>query len=133
MRDEVGRGLGAKLEELAPGLHAPPVEQALDDLHEPLGLAPEPVDALVERGLIAAGALHRLGEEPDARQRRPKLVAHLRDEVGLQLAQVRLAPEEDQHEHDARDGDQHEADRERAEEQVERAADEHEHDRRRAG
>ena len=102
VRDEVGRRLGAQLEELASGLHSPPVEQPLDDGHQPLGLAPEAVDALVERGLVAAGALHRLGEQPDARQRRPKLVAHLRYEVGLQLAQVGLAPEEHEHEHDAR-------------------------------
>ena len=97
-------------------------------LHEPLGLAPRPSRHLSCVGLIAARALHRLGEEPDARQRGPKLVAHFRDEVGLQLAQVGLAPQEHEDEHDARDGDEDEADREHAEEEVEHVADEHEHD-----
>ena len=60
-----------------------------------------------------------LDEEADARERRAKLVAHLRHEVGLELAQVRLAPQEDEDEHDARDGDEDEADGEDAEEDVE--------------
>ena len=79
-------------------------------------------EALVLRRLVAARALHRLDEEADARERRAKLVAHLGDEVGLELAQVRLAPQEDQDEDDPRDRDEDEADREDAEEDVERAA-----------
>jgi hypothetical protein len=55
-------------------------------------------------------------------------VAHLRHEVGLEFAQVGFPPQEDQHEDDAGDGHQDEADRERAEEQVEGAAQEHQDD-----
>ena len=51
--------LGAQLEELAPGLHAPPVEQALDELREPLGLA-------LER---ARGTCPRVAWSPRARSR----------------------------------------------------------------
>ena len=101
--DDGGHGLLAQLELLAAGLHAPPVEQALDAAGEPLGLAAEaPRGTCRWSAWSVARALHRLGEEADARQRGAKLVADLRDEVGLELAEVGLAPEEDEHEHDAR-------------------------------
>ena len=107
-------GLVAQLEQLAPGLHAPPVEQALDAPGEPLGLASERRRGTCPawpgrraRAPCVSAKRRMLGE------RRAELVAHLRDEVGLQLAQVGLAPQEHEHEHDARDGDQHEAHRER--------------------
>ncbi len=55
-------------------------------------------------------------------------MAHLRHEVGLQLAQVRLAAQEDEHEHDAGDDNEHEADGQQPEEDVEDVPQEHEHD-----
>ncbi len=90
--DHVGHALLVEIELLAAGFHAAPVEQALDELREALGLLAERLQALVLRRGVAPRALHRLGEEADARQRRAKLVADLRDEVCLQLAEVRLAP-----------------------------------------
>ena len=47
--DHRGHRLLAQLELLAPRLHAPPVEQALDAVREPLGLAAERREALVHR------------------------------------------------------------------------------------
>ena len=126
--DEVRRALASQLEALAPGLHAPPVEQALDDQRQALGLARETAEAFVLRRQIAPRALHRLDEEANAGEGRAKLVADLGDEVRLELAQVRLAPEKDEDQDDARDRDEDEADREDPEEEVERAPHGHEHD-----
>src|SRR5262249_39757 len=59
-----------------------------------------------------------LGEQADRGERRAQLVAHLRHEVGLELAQIRFPPQEHDHEHDARDDDGDEAHGQDAEEQV---------------
>ena len=119
--------LPAKVVDLPPRLHPPPVEEAVDPRAEALGFGDEALDALVAR-LLVGGALDRLGEEADRRQRCAKLVADLGDEIRLQLAQVRLAPHEDEHEHDPGSDRRHERHRQDAEDEVVPLAHEHEDD-----
>ena len=117
--------LEAELVDLAARGHAAPVEEALDEPREALGLGDEERRALLPRRVVGPRALDRLGEEADGGERRAELVTDLRHEVGLELGEVGLSTNEHEHEHDAGDDDGDEADREDPEEQVDPRLEEH--------